>query len=479
MTLRQAFDDLPIRIKLIALVLTVTFLSVSVGISLIAINQIATFRANELNRLSHLAEIVADFSRAPLSFGDASGARERLDYLRNIPQIEQALILDQQQRVFTRWQRNPQANSPSPLLVASEPSLFRDTFTILRDIGRGATKQGQILLQANTHELGRQLVRYFGIVLIAFSIMLLLALLFAITLQRAISKPLTELADALRQAADQDDYGQRVQRRSRDELGQLYVGFNRLLARIQERENELQGARLNLEKRVEERTRELRDEIQERREAEQRIALALREKDILLREIHHRVKNNLQIIHGLLTLQSAEPDDDRQHDLLADSRQRIKAMALVHETLYDSADLARIDAREFIGKLTNHLTRLYRSEQRGIKLETHIDPIELAIDHAVPIGLIVNELLTNALKYAFPDDRDGRILVELLSHANQQIHLLVADNGIGLPDEISLDQTATLGLRLVRGLSEQLRAESTLQGPPGCRFELRFDEAQA
>jgi len=232
-------------------------------------------------------------------------------------------------------------------------------------------------------------------------------------------------------------------------------------------------------------------DITERKEAEKQIRASLHEKEILLREIHHRVKNNMQVISSLLRLQAGKIKDHDEMELLNESQNRIKSMALVHEKLYNSRDLARIDFNDYIRDLARGLYRAYGVNTEGVRLRIDASEIWLGVDTAIPCGLIVNELISNALKYAFPEGRNGEIYVGLRKivdlkngedprSTNPQsaiIELTVKDNGIGLPEGIDIRRTESLGLRLVTTLTEnQLKGTIELNRGGGTEFKIRFKE---
>uniref|UniRef100_A0A832M4D5 histidine kinase n=1 Tax=Oscillatoriales cyanobacterium SpSt-402 TaxID=2282168 RepID=A0A832M4D5_9CYAN len=206
----------------------------------------------------------------------------------------------------------------------------------------------------------------------------------------------------------------------------------------------------------------------------QQLQTSLKEKEVLLKEIHHRVKNNLQIVYSLLRLQSRQTQSAHVTNILLESQNRVKSIALVHEKLYRSEDLAKIDFAQYLNSLTAHLFSSYKIDSNAIALETKIDSISLSIDQAIPCGLIVNELISNALKHAFASQSEGTIQVALYNDENVQIHLIVQDNGIGLPTSFKLAEASSLGLQLVQDLVDQLDGTIQLVCYPGTTFEITF-----
>ncbi|MDM8552434.1 histidine kinase dimerization/phosphoacceptor domain -containing protein [Desulfobacterales bacterium HSG2] len=223
------------------------------------------------------------------------------------------------------------------------------------------------------------------------------------------------------------------------------------------------------------RNRHLEEANKQLRESEERIAASLREKEILLAEIHHRVKNNLQIVTSLLNLQSDQLKDRQVYDIFQKSRNRVRAMALVHETLFLSSDLSCLDSGTYIRKLAATLMRTAGIPHQRIRMETEADDILLNLDDAVPVGLIINELITNSLRYAFPDSTPGEIRISTRLVDEDQVELSVCDNGTGFPPGFDFRRAETLGLTLVKGLTEeQLEGSLRLDQTRGTRFTIRF-----
>ncbi|MBK8025764.1 MAG: sensor histidine kinase [Chloroflexi bacterium] len=218
----------------------------------------------------------------------------------------------------------------------------------------------------------------------------------------------------------------------------------------------------------------LQTENAERRRAEEHLRASLEEKEILLKEIHHRVKNNLQTISSLLSLQSNTIDDPLTLAQFQDSQNRIRTMALVHERLYRSEGLAQIAFGEYLRDLTDYLLASYQGQEKAVTLNVKADDIFLDIDTAIPCGLLVNELLSNALKHAFRDRLTGKIGVEMCFSGDGHYQLSVWDDGVGMPEGMSDLKTTSLGLRLVNSLTRQLGATIEFRSRPGTEITIRF-----
>ncbi|MFB2919588.1 PAS domain S-box protein [Aerosakkonema funiforme] len=215
-------------------------------------------------------------------------------------------------------------------------------------------------------------------------------------------------------------------------------------------------------------------DITERKLAEQQLRTSLKEKEILLKEIHHRVKNNLQIISSLLKLQSTYIKDESVLALFTESFYRVRSMALIHEKLYQAEDLARVDAADYISNLVENLFRSYKVSLNSIDLKIEIDSIKLDVDTAIPCGLIINELVSNSLKYGFSGRNKGQLCMTFLHRDNNTLYLRVSDDGVGLPPDFDIEQIQSLGLQLVINLTEQLGGELEIDSHNGASFAITF-----
>jgi PAS domain S-box-containing protein len=217
-------------------------------------------------------------------------------------------------------------------------------------------------------------------------------------------------------------------------------------------------------------------DVTERKQAEEKIQASLREKEVLLKEIHHRVKNNLQVVSSLLSLQSGYAKDREALEMFKESQNRVRSMALIHEKLYQSKDFARIDIAGYIQDLTTSLFRSYGTSAADIKLNIDVKDIFLDINTSIPCGLIINELVSNSLKHAFPDGREGEIKIAMQRINENKIKLIVGDNGIGFPKDIDFRNTESLGMQVVITLAEQLDGTIELDKSSGTTFRIGFSQ---
>jgi PAS domain S-box-containing protein len=215
-------------------------------------------------------------------------------------------------------------------------------------------------------------------------------------------------------------------------------------------------------------------DIDDQKRTEDQIKISLKDKEVLLKEIHHRVKNNLQIISSLLNLQSGYIKDEQTLEILHQCENRVASMALIHEQLYQSTDLARIDFSNYIQNLAANLFSSYAFRADAITLKVNVDNVFLGVDAAVPCGLIINELVSNSLKYAFPSGKEGEIRIEIHAEKGSHLVLSVCDNGIGFPKDLDIKNTESLGLQIVTALTNQLAGTIELNRNKGTEFKIKF-----
>ena len=230
-------------------------------------------------------------------------------------------------------------------------------------------------------------------------------------------------------------------------------------------------------------------DITRRKIYEERMEKSLEEKELLLKEIHHRVKNHLQIISSLITLQSMGIEDDNINQYLVKIQNRVRAIALLHENLYQSRDVSQVDFRTYVEKILNNLLNSYKTESKEINIVSNIESLHINIETASTCGIIINEVVTNCIKHAFPanyvrgpangtfasPEKDGEIIVEFKDEGDQY-RLKISDNGIGIPEDLDHRKTETLGLRLINNLAMQLEGTVEIKENHGTVFNIVFQE---
>ncbi len=216
-------------------------------------------------------------------------------------------------------------------------------------------------------------------------------------------------------------------------------------------------------------------DITDKKEIHHQMMESIHEKEILLQEVHHRVKNNLQVISSILNLQSSYVKDENSLKILRESQNRIKSMSFIHESLYHTRDFSRIEFSDYIKALTSNLIHSYSIGMSTIQLKTDFTQVYLSLDQAIPCGLMVNELISNALKYAFPNDQNGEIQLSL-KEKDDRIHLGISDNGVGLPEDLDVENSESLGLQLVYTLADQLEADIKVTSEKGTNYLITFEK---
>ena len=215
-------------------------------------------------------------------------------------------------------------------------------------------------------------------------------------------------------------------------------------------------------------------DITERKQAEEQIKKSLEEKEFLLGEIHHRVKNNMQVISSLLRIQASNIKDEKIQEMFNVIHGRIRSMSLLYEMLYKSRDVARIDLSEYIRGLTTHLFSMYRAKVGPVSLKLNVKDVYLDAKRAIPCGLIITELVSNSLKHAFPNGKKGEISVEMIPDRGKTFSLVIRDTGRGFPEELDFHETKSLGMQLVTGLVDQIDGTIELSRVKGTEFKIVF-----
>lgn len=243
----------------------------------------------------------------------------------------------------------------------------------------------------------------------------------------------------------------------------LKIAFDQLEAKVKERTSELYILNNTLQK-----------EITEHKKDEERIIASLKEKEVLLKEIHHRVKNNMQIISSMLGLQSTFVNNKEFNNMLKDSQNRIKSMALIHEKLYQSDNMAYVDMVEYINCLVHNLLQSYLINTERITVVQDIDNLRFNIDLSIPLGLLINEIMSNSFKHAFPGGNNGKILISVKKLSNNDFEMIIKDDGIGIPEDKDIMNSKTLGINLIMALIDQINGTITMTNDNGLKYSIIF-----
>lgn len=405
-----------------------------------------------------LIVLSADELRNPLYFLELNRLNDIISNLKENPNILSVYIFDPDGRVITDGtQENKFFNQIlsddfSKNAIKSDEILVEIHSDVLKISSPVTIKEriGTISIDFSLKILDQVLKEMVTLLIAIGALIFIIIAAVEISISHSIIKPIIELRNAAHEIA-KGNFGTKLKISTDDEIGELAVAFNTMGDELQKSNDD-------------------------RKQYEEKIKKSLNEKEVLLREIHHRVKNNMQIISSLLRLQSQTIKDKTYSQLFEESQNRITSMALVHEKLYQSTDLAKIDLNAYIRDMVTGLFQSYGISTDRIKLIFDVGDVSLRINSAIPCGLVINELVTNSLKYAFPDGRKGEIKIKV-HEIDNEIEMVISDNGIGIPEVIDFRNTGTLGLKLVSILAErQLRGNVNLNRKTGTEFRIRFKE---
>ncbi len=376
-----------------------------------------------------------------------------------------------------------------------------------------SSMQWFLIIEVNAKDTMRPIMKYKNLLAILFSIILILSLGILYILSIFLTKPIKKLKAGVQEIINGDlDY--KVATKSKDEIGQLSRVFDEMTTRLIDSQRELKSHAGKLEEQVKERTAELEKKIEEsmqqrqailniaddlekinidmykeietRVKAEEQIKRDLKEKSILLQELYHRTKNNMQVISSMLRMQSRSLKNkspsgnvniDFLHDSFNDVINKIRSMSLVHQKLYQAKDLSNINLKEYIQDLIKLLMISYRIKSEKISLKLELEDVFVLIDSAMPLSLILNELVSNVFKHSFPDNTKGELSIRLFKDKNDTINIQLSDNGVGIPNDIDLENINTMGLQTVFDLVKyQLKGKVNYETKNGLKWYIGFKD---
>ena len=445
-------------------------------------NQRINATYDKIHTVSQLTELSIG---AGIFFNDTDAVKEEIKPLLMSNDIIYIVILDKNGLIV--YQNNIQ-KADHYLYVRQNKSQISDDGSIFQEhmnIIFNGNKIGKLYLGYSLSELDKDISEIKSNVAQISLLILFIGMICINFIGNLITKPLKKVVEATEEISN-GNFSKRAIINSNDEIGYLAKTFNQMIDNINSVNFQLAETNTGLEirsKELLETNKALELENSQRKLAEEKIQNSLHEKEVLLKEIHHRVKNNLQVISSLLYLNSKKIIDKEALEMFKESQNRVKSIALVHERLYQSKDLGKIDFKEYVIRLTNDLLRSFAVNTSLINLKVNINNIYISIDTAVPCGLIINELISNSLKYAFPNletEQDhAEIKIEFNKAQNNEFILEISDNGVGLPSDFDIKTTQSLGLQLVETLIAQLDGTKELDLSNGTLTRIKFNDGQS
>jgi two-component sensor histidine kinase len=519
------FRDFTIKKKLLLIIMIISTVVMVVTCTGFIIIETMSFKRSMVIDLSTFAQVIGHNCSASLIFNDQADARETLGTLKGKRAIIAAFLYAGDGALLADYTReNSHVTEPPPQPPKKDFHLFKEDKLILyQDIIFHGERIGGIYVESDLKGLQAILRRNMGMLAVILVGSFLLAYLLSSVLRKFISEPITDLSRIAQKISRDRNYLVRAEKYGEDELGSLFDAFNEMLEEILKRDNELVGAKqkaenaalkaekllismerinvelerevserkavelelmqhkVKLEQLVEMRTAQLseanihlRQEIEEKRRAEENITRALEEKVILLGEIHHRVKNNLQIIASLLEMSRQRARTTEAAEQLSEAHAKIYTMSLIHSQLYQSERFDQVSMERHTRELFSHLSTLYSKDKRIVP-KIQIADLRLPVTQAIPCALILNELVSNAFKYAFNGRSEGSLGISMERNADNRISIEIRDDGVGIPENIDIDKTNSLGLKLVRNLvRRQLKGELTIKQEYGTIISISF-----
>ncbi|MFO7600755.1 MAG: histidine kinase dimerization/phosphoacceptor domain -containing protein [Candidatus Desulfacyla sp.] len=522
------FNDFPIRKKLLLIIMTINLFTLILAFGGFAVYDVMMFREEARRHLLVLSDMIGYNCAAAIAFEDPADATETLAAFKANPFIESAWVYTGTGRPLAGYARDEvQAEPPSQLrpngCYFENGSLF-----CFQPIVIAGTSVGTIFLRSDLSQIRSILNKHAAIIVCVMLISFACAFLLSARLQHHITGPLVRLARLARSVSKDKDYSVRGTREGKDEIGDLVDAFNEMLNEVQnqnasitqarqfaeassekahlladdmkqvnlelkrevscrqEMERALKKYQKELEQMVQVRTaqltlanEQLSREIAERKEAELKTRASLKEKTILLGEIHHRVRNNLQIISSLLNLSKGRTLNQEARQAIEEARSRIFTMALIHSQLHLTQDFSQIDMRGHIYKLWSSIHQIYEPLKRDVIPFINCRDVKLTLTQAIPCALVLNEAITNVFKHAYDDGKAGVCHISLERSQNDRIVMRIRDEGRGMPETVDVEKTYSLGIKLMRNLvRQQLGGKFHVDRSGGTDIRIEFDLLQ-
>ena len=520
------FKDLPIKRKLLLIIISINLFALTLAFSGFIAYEMVILREEAKQELATLSDLIGYNCAAPLMFNDPVDVENALAALKTNDSIITAWIFTEIGKPFAGYIRNDVPEQASPPQRKQDGYYFTGGhLSCFQTVLFEGLPVGTVYIHSDLRVMYSILERHLSVIVIVFLISLLCAGLLSTKLQRIITGNIINLADLAKSVSREKDYSVRGIKQGGDELGTLVDAFNEMLEQIQGQNTSLTLAWKNaeassenssrlaeemtrsnlkleeairvrkrvemalekhqeqLEQIVQSRTYELKlsneqlaNEIVERKAATIKIRASLKEKSMLLGEIHHRVRNNLQVISNLLDMTSRRAMNVEARQVISSARSRIFTMGLIHSQLYRSEDFNRIDMETHIRKLWLNVEQIYQAIKKDVVPVIECGDVYLTVSQAIPCALVLNEAITNIFKHAYKGSKGGPCYITMERSDNDRILMRIRDEGHGVPETVDVETADTLGLKLMRNLVRlQLKGEFHIDQNGGTDIWIEFN----
>jgi len=462
-----------VKAKLIIL-LTLLFSVLAVFLAIYLPHKFEHERFSALeDKANTICAIAASTAVSSVLFNDPQSLKEDIAPIANSNDIAYIIIVNNQNKILYSH-KYPKGILDSSFVTPKIAHIH--SYPVIKVVDKIILNKnviGQVFMGFSTNIIRNNMTQLKNEILVIIVFIFFTGILASLLIGIFFTKPINSIMQATSEVA-KGNFDARAKIYSKDEVGLFAIRFNDMIFKLKTFYSELDAMVKERTLQLQETNELLQNEIIERANAETQIKASLEEKNVMLKEIHHRVKNNMQVISSLFYLQSRKVKDKEVAQLFTESQNRILSMSLVHENIYQNNDLGKVEFHQYIIKLLNNVKSSFKDESAGIAISTDIDNLKFSVDTAIPLGMIINELITNTFKHAFnpqygsEEITDKRLLIRLKE--KETIKLEVIDNGYGIPEDVASKKTGTLGLELIKGLTRQIDGKLKIINDHGTKF---------